>query len=259
MLYFVVPLKSGNVSDDFTKVCSLLKRTLASICNQTCGEFRVLIVCHDQPDGIAEHPKVEYVTVPFAPPPPSVKELPSKERLSVLHADKGRKLIRGLEVARNEGSDYVMFVDADDLVSRRIAELCACVGHENGWFIDKGYRMDETSPWIVYRRSRFNLECGSSYILRTSKAPFPEVPDYSLDYSDYYIRRYVSHAHVGISMEKNGTPLGACPFHGAVYYCNDQAIFSKNGRGRTTLWWAILRALLKGKPVTSSFRAEFGM
>lgn len=81
----------------------------------------------------------------------------------------------GLELARIDHSDYVMFVDADDLVNRGIARLCEEDRHPNGWLIDRGYRMDETTPWIAYRRRRFNQECGSSYILRTDRAPFPPI------------------------------------------------------------------------------------
>ena len=259
MLYFIIPFRSKNSSRDFTKVCLLLERTLASVCNQTCAEYRVLVICHERPDGIADHPRVEYVSVPFEPPPVSVLDLPREERLFAMRSDKGRKLIRGLEIARRDASDYVMFVDADDLVSRSIAQLCEGVGHPNGWLIDRGYRMDETTPWIAYRRRRFNHECGSSHILRTAKAPFPEKPDYSLDFDDHYIRGYDLHAYVGKNMENSGSPLAICPFYGAVYYFNDQAIFSKDCRRKDGLVRIIMRAMVKGRLVTSSFRNEFGI
>lgn len=259
MLYFIIPFRSENSSGDFAKVSLLLKRTLASICNQTCDEFRALVICHEKPYGITHHPKVEYVSVPFEPPPASAMDLPLEDRLFAFRSDKGRKLTMGLGIARNRATDYVMFVDADDLVNRRIAQLCKEISHPNGWLIDRGYRMDERTPWIAYRRKRFNYECGSSYILRTAKAPFPEHPDYSLDMNDHYTRMYELHAHVGENMARSGFPLAICPFYGAVYYCNDQAMYSKDFRRRDGLVRNIMRAMIKGRIITGSFAREFGI
>ena len=176
-----------------------------------------------------------------------------------MHSDKGRKILHGLAMARADKGSHVMFLDADDLVSNRLAGHVASNSEANGWYIDRGYRMDEPLRHMVFWRHDFYHECGSSYIIRSDLAPFPERLDDTLDFSDYYVRRYVVHAYVRDDLEKRGTPLAPLPFYGAIYSFNQRNIYAAALRRPDTYWRMLVRCVLKGRWVTRSLREEFGL
>lgn len=258
MLYFIVPFKSRVVCNDWGKSCRLLEQTLRSICGQTDDQFKVCVICHELPVLKFDSCKIEYYTVPFSSP---VFEggLDSEDVIFSQRSDKGRKCIFGLSIARKDHAEYIMFVDSDDFISNKISALVHSEHHPNGWFFDCGYRMDESLRWIVYPRRRFNHECGSSYVLKTEKAPFPEILDYSLGFDDYYIRRYEVHAYIEECFRKEGCPLAVLPFPGAIYLFNDQSIFSSKLRKKDSGLRTVLRFLLKGKFVGRGMKSEFGL
>ena len=258
MLYFLIPFKSQSVSSDWGKVCKQLAQTLESICNQTDDNYKVLVICHDLPELRSTYKKVRFCQVQF--PPPSLP-VDSKDGFSIddLHADKGRKMIYGLSIARDEKADFIMFVDADDLVNRHISAFVKTEKNPNGWVCDRGYRMDESCSWLLYPRNKFNHECGTSHILRTKFAPFPDAPDYTLGLDDYYIRRYVVHAYVADNLSNLGHPLSSLPFFGAIYLFNDQSIYSSKIRQSDSLLRKFIRVLVKGRVVTKKIKLDFGL
>jgi hypothetical protein len=176
-----------------------------------------------------------------------------------MHSDKGRKILHGLDIARADKGSYVMFLDADDLVSNRLAGFVERHKGANGWYFDRGYRMDYMFNNFVFWRRAFYHECGSSYIIRSDLAPFPESRDDTLDFSDYHVRRYVVHAYVREDLAKRGTPLAPLPFYGAIYTFNGRNIYAYTHRAPETLWRVMVRMLVKGRWMTSRFRKEFGV
>lgn len=258
MLYFVIPLRDASTTSDWRGVCRLLERTLASACGQIHPAYRVLVVCHKTPQGIHVPPNCDFIHVEFPPPNMDVVDDP-KQRLTLMRTDKGRKILHGLALSRKEPNSYVMFLDADDLVSNRLAGFVAANAGANGWFIDRGYRMDENIRHVVFWRRRFYEECGSSYLIRSGLAPFPEQLDDTRDYSDYYVRRYVVHAYVRSCMEKRGTPLAPLPFYGAMYTFNSRNIFASRHRTPDAMWRTLARWLFKARWVSPALRREFGM
>ena len=259
MLYFVIPFKSRRVAKDWARACDLLQSTLRSVCSQTCHQFRVLVVCHEKPTFDVDPSIVRFVESPFEPPclEGDVNITPW-ERFQRLSGDKGRKLLWGLGVAREEAAKFTMFVDADDLVSRRICEFVHASNHPYGWVVVNGYRMDESSSWVAFRRKRFNHECGTSHILRTTCAPFPENIETALADGGYFVERYDVHAYIADDMGKRGTPLGAIPFYGAIYRFNSEAMYSGSFRRKDGVAQILARYALKGRVVTKWFRREFG-
>ena len=147
-----------------------------------------------------------------------------------MRTDKGRKMLHGLALAREDDDSHVMFLDADDLVSNRLAGYVAEHPTANGWFINRGYRLNEAPHPRLFWRHNFHLECGSSHIIRSDIAPFPEKLDDSLDFSDYFIRRYEVHAHLKECLDNSKTPLAPLPFYGAIYTFNQKNIFAMTRR-----------------------------
>jgi len=117
MLTFIISMRARALSQDWGYHTWLLERTLDSILAQTNPEFDVVVVCHDIPEiPQAKHAAVHMLKVDFP--------LPRREN-SDMTVDKVLKISRGVEWAIARGSDYVMYVDADDLVSRHLSEFVA--------------------------------------------------------------------------------------------------------------------------------------
>ena len=259
MLHFVIPFRSAKTSKNWGETCRLLERTVSSAANQPGQSVRIWVVCHEPPEHIQLPDTAKILEVPFAPPDTSVCNKDMNTMLWHFRTDKGRKALYGLEQVRTQKDAYVMFLDADDLVSSRLAGFVHSKMGANGWYIHRGYRWDQETPRWLFPRKRFNHECGSSYILKADRAPFPERVDYSLDYSDYYIRRYNVHAYIADAMRKADTPISALPFPGAVYTFNSQNIFARTLRPQDPKWKQAARILIKGKRIDAGTRAEFGL
>lgn len=258
MLYFVIPLRDAGTTANWRRVCLLLERTLASAAGQAQGRWRILLLCHTRPEGISLPQGCEVLPMSFAPPAITPQD-DRDRRLWLMHTDKGRKLLHGLAVARADAGSYVMFLDADDLVSCRLAQHVETHTGAPGWYMETGYRMDERFRHFVYWRRSFYHECGSSYIIRSDLAPCPERLDDTLDLSDYYVRRYVVHAYVKDDLAKRGTPLAPLPFRGAIYTFNGENFYAGEHRRPDRLWRTVARGLLKGRWITRRLRAEFGI
>lgn len=257
MLQFVIPLRSAQTTTDWEGIQELLQSTLHSVDNQISRSFRCIVIGHEKPGEIDLPESCSFVEAPFDSPAISRNELGSEKALFEMRSDKGRKLILGLSMVRDIPGSFVMFLDADDLVSNRLASLIDDNPQENGWFFEFGYRWNRQTPRLLFPRKNFYHECGSSYILKAALAPFPEEPDWSKDLDDYFIRRYEVHAYVRENMEKLGFPLAQLPFHGAIYTFNGQNLFADAFRTKDTTLRAFGRILLKGKWVNSALRTEF--
>lgn len=257
MLNFVIPLRSKRTTNNWSAVQRLLGNTLRSVDNQSCKSFKCFVICHEKPREINIPDSCDIIEAPFDPPDVDTGDLTSESALFEMRSDKGRKLIQGLSIARDIPDSFVMFLDADDLVSNRLAHFVSHHPNHNGWYFDLGYRWNHQTPNLLFPRKNFFHECGSCYVLKCSIAPFPERLDYSKNLDDYFIRRYVVHAYVAENMAKLGYPLNPLPFPGAIYTFNNQNFFAKNIRkpdGRTR---SLVRILLKSRRLNKQLRSEF--
>ncbi len=258
MLYFVIPLRDRSTTADWPGVCRLLERTLASAAGQLDPAWRILVAGHSRPEGIRIPQGCEFLPMPF-PPPDLDPQISVESRMQRMRSDKGHKLLHGLARVRAEKGAYVMFLDADDLVSNRLAGYVAAHAGANGWYIDRGYRLDEQPRQMLFWRYGFYKECGSSYLIRADLAPFPERLDDSLDFSDYFVRRYVVHAYIRADLARRGTPLAPLPFYGAIYTFNRRNMFAAGQRRPDPPWRNWARRLLKSRRITPELRREFGL
>lgn len=246
MLIFVVALQSPRASRDWGLVCRLWERTLRSICAQTCGDFRVFLVCNEAPKIGFSHPAATVIEGVFPLPGPT-----TPERMQ----DKWRKLKQGLVAARPLAPAHVLIMDADDCVHRGLAAHCAAHPGEIGWRFYTGYVRDEGSRWLFLRRN-FDVYCGTSAIVRVEKSDLPATPDEAID--PYFILTH-GHGAIGEYLEKRRTPLHKLPFIGAIYNTatgeNDSGFSLRGWRSRKVL----LRKLLNSRLLTRGIRAEFGL
>ncbi|NEO20625.1 MULTISPECIES: glycosyltransferase family A protein [unclassified Moorena] len=208
MLVFVIPLKSRNVSKSWEHVSKLFERCIKSVCNQTSSEFRVIVVCNEKPEITFSHPHIIYLEVDY----PTPKE---KNPIAIGLTDKGRKVLTGLTYARRFDPTHAMNVDADDCVSKQLAEFVRQNPQGNGWFINRGYKYRDGEDCLYLKRKQFYRMSGTANIIRWDLLELPEKPEYNRGYG--YYKFYIDHEKVKNILANKGTPLKPLPFSGSVY------------------------------------------
>ncbi len=214
MLVFVIPLKSPKVSTSWNLVAKLCERTLKSICNQTSHAFRVIVVCNEKPSIEFSHPHITYIEVDFPVPSPD---------LNAKLLDQAQKSLVGLIHAKELQASHTMLVDADDCVSKQLAEFVNQNYQANGWYINQGYVYKEGGKLIYHKKNAFNKSCGTCRIIRYDLNDLPEKNEYaSQALLDYIINHKKTET-------MNATLLEPLPFEGAVYTIgNKENIFQKD-------------------------------
>lgn len=211
MLLFLVPLKSAKASNSWENICQLLERTLRSLCAQDSPDFRVLVVCHEQPHLKFQHHAIEFLRVDF--PAPNRINYEDEYPLRETRRDQQRKLLTGLLHSQQRPPSHIMLMDADDLVSDRLAAFVNQHKTESGWYIDKGFEYVEGSRQLFPITKRFYGKCGSSHIIRfdilakVAQTTSPEAVS----------PRFLHHQQVRRNVEQLGFSLSPLPFYGAIY------------------------------------------
>lgn len=251
MLVFVVPLQSQATARSWGRVSQLFERCMQSVCRQTSSQFHVIVVCHDRPDTTFQHPNLSYVEVDFSRP--DITSGSAKEILNRKRTDKGRKQMRGLVEAAAFSPTHTMLLDADDLVSKRLAAFVTQSPQANGWYFKQGYRYNGKGNFFYKKSNGFYTMCGSCNIIRYDLNRIPDSPEYNRGYG--YYKFYIDHAKAVEELRQEGTPLAALPFLGAVYITQTgENIFFNSSR----LYKGIGR-YINYRPITPSLRQEFSL
>jgi hypothetical protein len=246
LLAFIVALKSKQVSNDWDKVRLLFEATLASAYRQIDPDFRIIVVCHERPELEGRFDsRVEFIQVDF--PPPDIGSYVDR------NLDKHRKYHVAKQRVLELRPDFVMILDADDLVSRRLTAFVNKRKGENGWVIQKGYRWHEGSKWLRLV-SNHNQVCASSHILNFELVTFPAGPG---DNSESVFRGLTGHNHREIdhAMKGRGRPLGRLPFPGAIYLVgHGEGNSDLRERPDSTGMYSFLKNILKQLIALPQFR-----
>jgi hypothetical protein len=226
MLAIITAFRSRHLAKDWEYHIWLLQRALDSMLAQTNDAFVVAVVCHEIPTmSQSKHPKIRFLPVDFPPP---------QRNNDDMCVDKVLKLSVGAEWAISERCDYVMFTDADDLVSRRISEFVAVHSGANGWFTPFEFVHTYSSRWLV-KHFQPPIMSGPVVIVKSDLLKFASVPftDTWLEliieagekkYADLLAGRRrkintlaaVGHTHFQRLMKAEGYPLEPLPFPGYV-------------------------------------------
>lgn len=243
MLVFIIPLKSKQASKSWSRVSELIQRTLQSVCNQTCEHFRVIVVCNDLPEVKFQHPSIEYIEVNFS----LIKE---DNRIVVGLTDKGRKILRGITEAQKFNPSHIMAVDADDCVSRRLAQFVKDNPNNFGWYFHQGYKYLEGENYIYFKRSDFYTLSGTAHILNYHCLEIPENPEYNRGYG--YYKFYLDHSKIPAKMKNKGFPMQPLPFSGGIYNLGTSENMSGNERFLKFNW-------LNRRSLTKKVQEEFNL
>ncbi|MFC4139891.1 MULTISPECIES: glycosyltransferase family A protein [unclassified Microbacterium] len=243
-LVFVTSLRHPQNSTDYTTVENMLAASLASWLRQTSPRFAIIVVGNRRPP-LPDDSRVEFVQVGF--PPPSETRGPRTGIAAVLR-DKGTKLAIGLGRARELGASHVMFADADDFVSRRLAVFVDEHPDAPGWTITDGWRINLERRTMRPETGTFQITCGSSHIVRTDLLP-PTPDGVGATQEQLYaamgtkLERWIgSHMHL-----HDDLPLETLPFPGAMYRVGTGESHSGNAMAG------------RGRPIPRGIAEEFGV
>ena len=250
MIYFGVTLRSKASARDWNNVVRDFNRTLRSICRQTDPDFRVITACHEVPPLQDTYDsRVEFLTT----------DMPTPVTHQEMMQDKGYKLSMIGRRIREYGGGYTMIVDADDLVSSRIAAYVKSHPDENGFGARYGY-VYNLGDSFVKRMFAMDRVCGSCTIVRYAPGELPEeLPEGPKDDSTretLLIRR--PHSSLQRELASMGRPVAEIPFPTTVYIRNtgdNHSMFSGGDLG----WKRKAELMVRRRIPVGTIAEEFGL
>lgn len=163
MLYFGIPVAPLRFSHSPDRVCRLLRETVQSILAQEDPNFRVLIAAEPSLPITFEDRRVERVDV-AADPELTHGEWDKRLRVTAIGAE-----------VRARGGGWLMFVDADDLISRRISGFVNSHRALADVFVARtGWEHDDRTDRVQLALRFWNL-CGTSMAIRFHRDELPLV------------------------------------------------------------------------------------
>ena len=234
MIYFGVTLRSKAASKNWAHVVADFNRTLYSIYRQTDPDFRVIVACHDLPELDREYDeRVEFLQTDVPVPTTSLEMM----------QDKGYKLSMIGKRIRELGGGYTMIVDADDLVSNRIAAYVNAHPGKHGFVSRHGYIFNQGETWCR-KALQPDQVCGSCLIVHYGVDDLPSVlppAPSSPEGKDFILRK--PHPSIRPYLQEHGRPLSRIPFPTTVYMRNTGDNHSMLAGGRLGLKRRLEQAL----------------
>lgn len=222
MLAFVTTIRHPLNCRSYERVGRLLDATLSSICRQTSDDFVVIVVHNRQPRVDITDSRIQYVLADW--PAPSDEATPHIG-WDAFTIDKGTKCAVGVATARLFHPSHVMFVDADDLVHRSLAELANTNPMHPGWYSSSGLIHTAGSRYVQDVPSGFHKKNGSTAVVRNDLIEVPTDLQPSASQQEVIERigadRVSSmlgqHGHWEDLTSAHGERMEALPFPGAVW------------------------------------------
>ena len=223
VMTFIIPLRHPQNSPDWPALKRRLSDTMRSIAGQDDVRWRAIIVANVGSDLPPLPDNFEVKRVDFPPNPMFEQGDNDLEAFrDCVRLDKGRRVLAGIMEAQGT---YVMVVDDDDFVSRRLTGFVA--GHlgENGWYVRNGYIWGDGGR-LIYEYADFSKYCGTSHIIRKDLYELPT----SVEAADPDQLRKIFGSHVFIReyLDQRGRSLQPLPFVGAIYRVGHAGAHSKS-------------------------------
>ncbi|HJU42577.1 MAG TPA: hypothetical protein VJ691_07165 [Vicinamibacterales bacterium] len=168
MIAFVTSLRARALAGDKWEYhVWLLERVVHSMLAQERGEIRVVVACHDLPEtALSRDPRVHFERLSVA--------IPERD-FDDMAVDKVLKLSAGARRAAAQGCRFVVFNDADDLVSNRIGAHVTERPDANGWYAVS--QMFYTYGGRLMRRQRIaDPASGPCVVVRSDLLTFDRPP-----------------------------------------------------------------------------------
>jgi hypothetical protein len=164
MLLVIIPFIADGVANDWPKAVAVLDRTMGSVLANPEKDLRVMVICQDRPP--LKKTDERYIYIETKQPKPGKHDSVAKL------GDLAMKMTEAFDAARDLAPEYVMSVDADDLISNTLVSYVYQRPKFDAFCFKAGYEWREGASYFVYR-PRFNQICGTSFVWRFDKKLFP--------------------------------------------------------------------------------------
>jgi len=235
---FIIPVRHPSNMRDKNKHARLLSQTLLSLCAQSNGDWKCVVVANELAEPLPVDPRISFCRVDF--PPNELHDIGSKNRTyrerswQAVRRDKGLRVFSGVvALGWTKGSRFIMVVDDDDLLHRNLVDFISRAPSDaSGYIITKGYQWPDGSSLLI-TRNRFDERCGTSLIPSLQSLELPENPQ---DFSSILVERWFgSHRFLKLDLENKAKPLQPVPFRAAIYRVAHANNHSSGGVAKSSL------------------------
>lgn len=265
MLAFILPFRPKSQSKDWQKDCALLEATIGSLLNQDSDNYKIFVVYSDTPDLPVLSAKVSLVHfdhsfVEFENTPDVDSTLSETDKLIVARRwDKCRKIFYGCKKAKEDGCQYIMSVDSDDLISNKLVSYIYKRILETdipGFYITKGYLYRPPSKRIIRVDKNMQGFNGSTHILRSDLIKIPSFE--SGGWLDFNL--FTSHGWIVSRMkQEHKVDLEPINFPAVIYVAHGGNISNVNPVSILNLLKYFLKLIIRGRWITKELKQEFAL
>jgi hypothetical protein len=248
MLGIITCIRHPDSVEDFNQIKSLLSDTIRTLESQSSTDFKFYVVCNTGSNLIINTSvKVEIIEVNIdCPPYIEVIDVTTQElKWQSVRKDKGTKFYFGLQRAKVDSLDYIMFIDGDDYLHKDVVKYIALNKYKfDGLIIDKGYSYSKTS-FLLGTITPFNEVCGTcnSYSMRIlgryiSNKNFMSQDELLENVDNNFIIKVLgSHLNAEFFIKSEEGIIGFFPFHASIYLVGHGQNDSKNSEvvGKPTI------------------------
>ena len=160
----VIPVMAPEVAKDWEYVVYCLNRTLRAILNNNAVDQRIYVACQSRPTAMLSDDRIVFVK--------SEHPIPDSNDGAVKRQDKGAKTQLAFQRAAEFKPDYIMQVDADDMVSRHLFDYLVSSPGYDAYCVNCGYEWWEGRRSMTIRH-HFHKCCGSTFIAKYNADLFP--------------------------------------------------------------------------------------
>lgn len=260
----VIPFRPKTESSNWEQESRLLDQTVQSVLAQTYQHIKVFVVCTDVPFYQVADERVCYEHLPFPYQPfaaiPIHQELLQKfksEKMVVRRWDKARKITWGCKLAKEEGFDYIMSLDADDLLSKHFFARLAAASEEGkcpGWYMHSGYLYKRGTKYLMLVPKLMRFLNGSTHVLRSDLIRIPDFDSVSwYDYSLFTDHGWIKERfkkYLQIDLQRIDEPM-------LVYVVHESNISKVHEKEYARTLKNFVKRILRGRLLTAARKAEF--
>lgn len=254
----VIPLKSKQVSDNWSITSALLEQTLNSIRKQTNFNVDVVICCHEIP--VISNENVDFCNIIICTLPlPILKNVEVVTHYKQIDyiLDKTRKICLGLQYLKKKDVEYYYVLDADDLLHKDLISYVLNEANPNGYIIKNGYEYFVKEKRYI-PKNHMDKICGSTAIIHRDHVQVPdEIMDTEL-WKNPWGRS--SHSDMQDWFVQHAIPLKEIPYHALLYKLNHGQNASDEFRiGLKYKLKEWLKLFFQGKRMNTEIQSNFNM
>jgi hypothetical protein len=262
----IIPFRPKAESVNWKTESELLQKTINSVLLQTYKGVNVFVIYNEKPLIQTNDDRVEFIQFPYGHQ--SFDDMQNREdlldkfkskKMVVRRWDKARKLTYGCKLAKEKGYNYIMALDADDLLSKHFfASLVTnCKnGQCPGWYMHRGFIYKPGTSYLMLVPKLMRFLNGSTHVLRADLVPIPEFT--STDWLDYSL--FTDHGWIKDRLKKY-LDIDLLPINEPmlVYVVHASNISKVHTKEYGLSIKNIVKRILRGRLLTKKIRGDFNI